>query len=88
MTLGAEAPIVVLTELPETPTGWTKSSVLHLNFGRGKGASAYAIHDEQGRKVARIGYAYNTAEQVRGFTLDGEGYFSWAELREAYGKPS
>lgn len=50
---------VTLTELPETPKGWTKHLVIHLNYGEKGGAATYSINDEQGRKT-NIGYAYDT----------------------------
>lgn len=81
---------VRLAELPEQPTGWTRRQLLHLNFGGGKGAAVYAIHDEQGRKVEGISYGYNTKEAVHGFMLDREAeprYLTWTELRQVYAKP-
>lgn len=80
---------VILTELPEKPVGWTRTCILHLNFGGGKGAASYTIHDEQGRTVAGLHYSYDTSKGgQRGFTLDGDEQFyqTWPELRAGYAK--
>jgi hypothetical protein len=75
--------------LPETPTGWTRTLMMHLNFGGGKGSGTYHIQDEQGRRVEGILFGYNTGKGGgRGFILtlgpEHSGYLSWDELRTAY----
>lgn len=80
---------VVLTELPETPTGWTKHLAVHFNYGNKGGAASYAIHDERGRRT-NIGYAYDTRKSKEaprgeeGFFVNGSELMSWAELRRRY----
>ena len=82
--LPAEKQFVVLTELPETPVGWTKRMEVHLNYGRAGGAATYSIFDEQGRKT-NIGYAYDTrGEGESGFFIHGSGLMPWAQLRDRY----
>ena len=72
-----------LAELPEKPTGWTQSLLLHLNFGRGQGAADYSVKDADGNATP-IGYHYNTQE---GFSLpDVEKLMTWSELRAEWPK--
>lgn len=70
------------SELPERPIGWTRQLKVHLNFGRGKGAASYRIHDADGR-VTPIEFGYDTRKDGRrGFTLPGvDKAMTWAELR-------
>lgn len=85
----SQSPAILLTELLEKPIGWTKHLIMHLNFGGGKGAASYAIHDAEGRTIEGIGFGYDTREGVRGFFMAGEesdGYLTWAELRAVFAK--
>lgn len=83
--------IVILTELPEKPTGWTKRMELHMNFGSEGGAATYSIFDEKGRRT-NVGYAYDTRKGGEsGFYVNGSKLMSWAELRSQFAeltKPS
>ena len=80
---------IVLTELPERPTGWTKHLAVHLNYGSKGGAATYTIRDEQGRQT-NIGYAYDTRKSKdaprgeSGFFVNGSALMSWDELRSRY----
>lgn len=75
---------VVLTELPEKPTGWTKRMHTHINYGRDGGAATYNIFDEKGR-LTNIGYACDTrGEGESGFFVNGSGLMSWHELRARF----
>jgi len=80
---------IVLTELPETPSGWTKRMVMHLNYGPDGGAATYSIHDEHGRRT-NIGYAYDTRKSKAaphgesGFFVNGSELMTWVELRRRY----
>ena len=80
---------IVLTELPERPTGWTKHLAVHCNYGRKGGAATYTIHDEHGR-ITNIGYAYDTRKSKAaprgeaGFFVNGSELMSWDELRRRY----
>lgn len=81
--------IVTLTELPESPKGWTKHLVFHMNFGSKGGAATYAVHDERGRRT-NIGYAYDTRKSKEcprgesGFFVNGCHVMPWQELRARY----
>lgn len=80
---------VTLTELPETPKGWTKHLAVHFNYGEAGGAATYSIHDERGRQT-NIGYAYDTRKSEgapkgeAGFFVNGSELMSWPELRRRY----
>lgn len=80
---------VVLTELPEMPTGWTKHLVVHFNHGNKGSAASYTVRDEKGRETG-IGYAYDTRKSKEaprgeeGFFVNGSELMSWAELRRRY----
>lgn len=75
---------VILTELPEKPTGWTRRMELHLNYGSAGGAATYSIFDDKGRRT-NIGYAYDTRDGGEfGFFVHGGALMPWAELRARY----
>lgn len=91
MSVRHEKPVelVTLTELPETPKGWTKHLAVHYNYGSEGGAATYHIRDERGRQT-NIGYAYDTRKSKEaprgesGFFVNGSGLMTWAELRRRY----
>lgn len=69
-------------ELPETPKGWTRKMVFHLNYGDAGGAATFEVFDSNG-DITPIGYQYDTRKGgLTGFTLPGcDGVLSWVELR-------
>ena len=81
--------IVILTELPERPTGWTKHLAVHYNYGSEGGAATYTIKDDKGR-LTNIGYAYDTRKSKgaprgeAGFFVNGSELMSWSELRRRF----
>lgn len=75
---------IVLTELPETPKGWTKRLECHFNYGKAGGAATYSIFDDKGRRT-NIGYAYDTRKGGEsGFFVHGHELMSWQDLRARY----
>jgi hypothetical protein len=90
-TIHHEKPVelVTLTELPETPSGWTKHMAVHYNYGSKGGAATYTIRDEQGRQT-NVGYGYDTRKSKEcprgesGFFVNGSELMSWAELRRRF----
>jgi hypothetical protein len=84
-----QSEVVILTELPERPTGWTKHLAVHYNYGSKGGAATYSIKDEKGR-LTNVGYAYDTRKSKEaprgeaGFFVNGSELMSWAELRARF----
>lgn len=91
MSVHREKPVelVTLTELPETPTGWTKHLAVHYNYGEKGGAATYTIRDDKGRQT-NVGYAYDTRKSKEapkgeaGFFVNGSELMTWPELRRRY----
>lgn len=91
MSVHREKPVelVTLTELPETPKGWTKHLAVHYNYGEKGGAATYTIRDEKGRQT-NVGYAYDTRKSKEapkgeaGFFVNGSELMTWAELRRRF----
>lgn len=84
------APHHVPAELPESPIGWKRSLISHLNFGMGKGSGTYRLLDEGGRAVP-ITHHYDHSSKNRAFwreffMLDGEAteYTGWNAVRVAW----
>jgi hypothetical protein len=80
-----DAQIEKLANLPETPEGWTKRMVCHLNFGSEGGSASYDVFDAQGRKMP-FGYGYDTRKGGgKGFYVPHrDGYLTWDQVREHY----
>ena len=74
-------------ELPESPKGWSRQLLMHLNFGPKGGAATYTVKDSEGNDTPII-YGYDTRKGGGGgFILpDIEGYMTWKELRAAWPK--
>ena len=81
-------------ELPESPAGYTRRMVCHLNFGGGHGAATYEVFGPAGEKMP-FGWGYDSGKQKKdgkwtreneeGFLLPGlEAYLTWGELRQMW----
>ena len=73
--------------LPERPTGWTKSLVMHMNLGRQGHVGAYRVCDANGFEMP-IDWTYGPEGERSGFNCrddpKGAPGLTWDQLREAW----
>ena len=70
--------------LPADASGYTKSLIVHMNFGDDGGAARYSIHGPGGADTP-ITYQYDTRKEAtvpKGFFIEGvdHAFNSWADL--------
>lgn len=71
--------------LPNPPIGITKTMVMHLNMGHGKGAASYELRNAEGGLLPAL-YGYSDGGKKTYFAFVGEeaDYPTWAALVEAW----
>ena len=81
--------LILASELPETPEGWTRQMMMHLNLGSKGGQGTYKVFDAAGDETPII-FQYDTTDKSgksTGFHVpDGKSdlFRTWAELRAAW----
>lgn len=79
------ARLALVPALPETPKGWTKKMLMHMNMGRSGHSAVYEVFDAGGNPTPIRNQYHTKDKSLCGFTLEGvEGVMSWAQLREAW----
>jgi hypothetical protein len=79
-----DEPLELPRTLPANPANWTRSCVMHLNFGRKGAAASFEIRDERGVRMP-FSFGYHTGNGTRGFYLPhSDDCLTWDELRKRW----